>query len=117
MSTLFAPIELGTLTLPNRIVIAPMCQYSAQDGNATSWHLMHLGQLALSGAGMLIIEATAVEAETKAYPNAMQMTGPFKEIENLLDTLIQTEHTSNYLPYQLKRKRRKRKRKNLNNNQ
>ncbi|BBE20059.1 conjugative transposon mobilization protein BF0132 [Aquipluma nitroreducens] len=62
-------------------------------------------------------QATAVEAETKAYPNAMQMTGPFKEIENLLDTLIQTEHTSNYLPYQLKRKRRKRKRKNLNNNQ
>jgi len=62
-------------------------------------------------------QATAVEAETKAYPNAMQMTGSFKEIENLLDTLIQTEQTSNYLPYQLKRKRRKRKRKNLNNNQ
>ncbi|RJG02802.1 NADH:flavin oxidoreductase/NADH oxidase [Noviherbaspirillum sedimenti] len=63
MSTLFSPIKLGALTLPNRIVIAPMCQYSAQHGNATPWHLMHLGQLALSGAGMLIIEATAVEAD------------------------------------------------------
>lgn len=63
MSHLFSPIKLGALTLPNRVVVAPMCQYSAQDGNAAPWHLMHLGQLALSGAGMLIIEATAVEAE------------------------------------------------------
>lgn len=63
MSHLFSPVKLGTLTLPNRIVVAPMCQYSAQEGNATPWHLMHLGQLALSGAGMLIIEATAVEAD------------------------------------------------------
>jgi 2,4-dienoyl-CoA reductase-like NADH-dependent reductase (Old Yellow Enzyme family) len=63
MSNLFSAIKLGKLTLSNRIVIAPMCQYSAQEGNATPWHLMHLGQLALSGAGMLIIEATAVEAD------------------------------------------------------
>ena len=63
MSSLFTPIELGSLKLSNRIVIAPMCQYSAQDGNATPWHLMHLGQLAISGAGLLITEATAVEAE------------------------------------------------------
>ncbi|QAU32935.1 NADH:flavin oxidoreductase/NADH oxidase [Janthinobacterium sp. 17J80-10] len=63
MSALFTPIELGTLKLPNRIVVAPMCQYSSQDGNANSWHLMHLGQLAFSGAGMLITEATAVEAD------------------------------------------------------
>jgi len=63
MSTLFTPVNLGALTLPNRIVIAPMCQYSSQDGNANAWHLMHLGQLAFSGAGMLITEATAVEAD------------------------------------------------------
>jgi len=62
MSSLFTPASLGPLALRNRIVIAPMCQYSAVDGNATDWHFMHLGQLALSGAGLLIIEATAVEA-------------------------------------------------------
>ncbi len=61
MSTLFSPWQLGALALPNRIVIAPMCQYSAVDGVVNDWHLMHLGQLALSGAGLLIIEATAVE--------------------------------------------------------
>jgi len=62
-SLLFQPCSLGTLQLENRIVIAPMCQYSAQDGCATDWHLMHLGQMALSGAGLLIIEASAVEPE------------------------------------------------------
>jgi len=61
MSPLFTPFALGPLTLPNRIVIAPMCQYSADQGRATDWHLIHLGQLALSGAGLLILEATAVE--------------------------------------------------------
>jgi 2,4-dienoyl-CoA reductase-like NADH-dependent reductase (Old Yellow Enzyme family) len=62
VSHLFSPFSLGPLALRNRIVIAPMCQYSAEDGNALDWHLIHLGQLALSGAGLLIIEATAVEA-------------------------------------------------------
>ncbi len=62
MSQLFSPITLGPLKLANRIVIAPMCQYSAEDGKATDWHLIHLGNLAFSGAGLLIIEATAVEA-------------------------------------------------------
>jgi 2,4-dienoyl-CoA reductase-like NADH-dependent reductase (Old Yellow Enzyme family) len=65
---LFTPLALGPLTLPNRIVIAPMCQYSAVDGNATDWHLIHLGQLALSGAGLLIVEATAVSAEGRITP-------------------------------------------------
>ncbi|WP_442880858.1 oxidoreductase, partial [Bosea sp. (in: a-proteobacteria)] len=60
-SQLFRPLALGGLQLSNRIVIAPMCQYSAEDGSATDWHLIHLGNLALSGAGLLIIEATAVE--------------------------------------------------------
>jgi 2,4-dienoyl-CoA reductase-like NADH-dependent reductase (Old Yellow Enzyme family) len=61
MSMLFSPCQLGPLTLRNRIVIAPMCQYSATEGLANSWHLMHLGNLTLSGASALIIEATAVE--------------------------------------------------------
>jgi 2,4-dienoyl-CoA reductase-like NADH-dependent reductase (Old Yellow Enzyme family) len=60
MPALFQPLQIGPLELENRIVIAPMCQYSATDGNATDWHLIHLGHLALSGAGLLIIEATAV---------------------------------------------------------
>jgi 2,4-dienoyl-CoA reductase-like NADH-dependent reductase (Old Yellow Enzyme family) len=62
-SLLFEPVRLGNLELENRIVIAPMCQYSAHDGAATDWHLIHLGHLALSGAGLLIIEASAVEAQ------------------------------------------------------
>ena len=60
---LFQPIEIGGLSLANRIVIAPMCQYSAEDGCMTDWHLIHLGQLALSGAALLTIEATAVLPE------------------------------------------------------
>ncbi len=60
---LFQSLDVGGLSLTNRIVIAPMCQYSAVDGRMTDWHLIHLGQLALSGAGLLTIEATAVEPE------------------------------------------------------
>jgi 2,4-dienoyl-CoA reductase-like NADH-dependent reductase (Old Yellow Enzyme family) len=63
MSTLFSPIKLGPLELANRIAIAPMCQYSAENGFATDWHMIHLGHLALSGAGILILEATAVTEE------------------------------------------------------
>ena len=61
VSQLFSPLSLGPLSLSNRIVIAPMCQYSAEHGQATDWHTIHLGQLAQSGAGLLILEATAVE--------------------------------------------------------
>lgn len=57
---LFTPTVIKDLTLPNRIVVAPMCQYSAVDGQMTDWHLMHLGSMALSGSGLLTIEATAV---------------------------------------------------------
>ena len=58
---LFKKLKLRQLTLPNRIIIAPMCQYSADEGKTTDWHLIHLGNLAQSGCGMLILEATAVE--------------------------------------------------------
>jgi 2,4-dienoyl-CoA reductase-like NADH-dependent reductase (Old Yellow Enzyme family) len=57
---LFTPLRVRNLELKNRIVIAPMCQYSAEDGCMTDWHLIHLGQLALSGAALLTIEASAV---------------------------------------------------------
>jgi 2,4-dienoyl-CoA reductase-like NADH-dependent reductase (Old Yellow Enzyme family) len=60
---LFTPLRLGDLELANRIVIAPMCQYSAVNGCMTDWHLIHLGHLALSGAALLTIEATAVVPE------------------------------------------------------
>lgn len=62
-NSLFKPIAIGELNLQNRIVIAPMCQYSALEGQMTDWHLMHLGNLAASGAGILIIEATSVVPE------------------------------------------------------
>jgi NADPH2 dehydrogenase len=60
-STLFSPIRLADVTLENRIVVSPMCQYSADDGVASDWHATHLGMLANSGAGLLIVEATHVE--------------------------------------------------------
>ncbi|HEY0334904.1 MAG TPA: NADH:flavin oxidoreductase/NADH oxidase [Stenotrophomonas sp.] len=61
MSQLFSPLAVGPLTLDNRIVIPPMCQYSATEGRANDWHRIHLGTLSQSGAGLLILEATAVE--------------------------------------------------------
>lgn len=60
---LFTPFRVDGLELRNRIVIAPMCQYSADEGRASDWHVIHLGHLALSGAGLLTIEATAVLPE------------------------------------------------------
>ena len=63
MSKLFTPYKINHLELPNRIIIAPMCQYSAENGKATPWHTMHYGNLSHSGAGLLIFEATAVEPE------------------------------------------------------
>lgn len=68
MSALFTPLSLRGLTLPNRVVISPMCQYSAEDGRATDWHMIHLGHLALSGAGLLCLEATAVEPDGRITP-------------------------------------------------
>ena len=60
-SALFSPLRLADLTLANRIVVSPMCQYSADDGVASEWHVTHLGMLANSGAGLLVVEATHVE--------------------------------------------------------
>jgi NADPH2 dehydrogenase len=60
-SVLFSPLKIGSLALANRIVVSPMCQYSADDGCANDWHLMHLGMLANSGAALMVVEATHVE--------------------------------------------------------
>lgn len=68
MTKLFSPASIGQLSLGNRIIIAPMCQYSAEQGSATDWHMMHLGQLAMSGAGLLVLEATAVSPEGRITP-------------------------------------------------
>jgi NADPH2 dehydrogenase len=67
-SALFQAINLRELRLPNRIMVSPMCQYSATEGNANDWHLIHLGQLALGGVGLLCIEASAVEAIGRITP-------------------------------------------------
>ena len=70
-SPLFTPLRLRGLTLPNRIVVSPMCQYSAEDGTASDWHLIHLGHLALGGAGILFVEATGVEAIGRITPGCL----------------------------------------------
>ena len=62
-NSLFSPIKLRDLELPNRLVIAPMCQYSAEDGDMTDWHMFHVVSLANSGAGLVIVEASGVEPE------------------------------------------------------
>jgi len=71
MSALFSPASLGPLPLANRIVIAPMCQYSAEDGRASDWHRSHLGALSHSGAGLLILEATAVTPAGRITPGCL----------------------------------------------
>jgi 2,4-dienoyl-CoA reductase-like NADH-dependent reductase (Old Yellow Enzyme family) len=68
VSELFSTISIGNLELDNRIVISPMCQYSAEHGQASDWHLIHLGHMALSGAGLLFIEATSVTPAGRISP-------------------------------------------------
>jgi 2,4-dienoyl-CoA reductase-like NADH-dependent reductase (Old Yellow Enzyme family) len=71
MSSLFSPIELRDLKLSNRIMVSPMCQYSAEDGSATDWHFTHINSLALSGAAMFCIEATHVEDIGRITPGCL----------------------------------------------
>ena len=73
---LFSPIQLGPISLSNRIMISPMCQYSAIDGDMTDWHRAHLGSLALSGAGMLCVEATAISVEGRITPGCVGLYKP-----------------------------------------
>jgi NADPH2 dehydrogenase len=90
MSTLFSPLTLpsprGGLTLTNRIVVAPMCQYSAVNGEANDWHLMHWGNLLNGGAAMFTIEATAVLPEGRITPGCLGLWDARTEAK-LADTL------------------------------
>ena len=112
---LFSPYALGDLRLANRIVIPPMCQYSADRGNATDWHRIHLGNLALSGAGLLIIEATAVEAIGRISPadlglwsddNAAALAGVLESIRrySAMPVAVQLAHAgrkaSSHVPWE-----------------
>ena len=67
-SKLFSRITLRGLTLDNRIVLSPMCQYASQDGNPSAWHTVHLGTYALANLGLAITEATAVEPAGRISP-------------------------------------------------
>lgn len=89
MSSLFSPLALRGLQLQNRIVIAPMCQYSAADGCPTDWHTIHVGNLALSGAGLLLLEATAVEPIGRITPQDLGLWDDVTEaaLKRLLDAV------------------------------
>jgi len=68
MSMLFKPLKIGDVEFRNRVFVSPMCQYSSQDGLPTDWHLVHLGSRAVGGAGMVMVEATAVSPEGRISP-------------------------------------------------
>ena len=87
-SNLFTPIHFRNLVLANRIMVSPMCQYSAVDGSATHWHEVHLGHLALGGAGMLCVEATAVEAIGRITPRCLGLYSD--ENEDALRRVVNT---------------------------
>lgn len=69
MSRLFTPLDLRSINFRNRIFVSPMCQYSSRDGLPTDWHLVHLGSRAVGGAGLVMVEATAVSPEGRISPD------------------------------------------------
>ncbi len=69
MAKLFEPLQIGPVTLKNRLAVSPMCQYSSVDGFANDWHLVHLGSCAVGGASLIITEATAVSPEGRITPD------------------------------------------------
>ncbi len=79
-SALFSPLPVAGATLANRLVVAPMCQYSANDGSASDWHMMHLGMLANSGAGLVIVEATHVERHGRITHGCMGLYSDANEL-------------------------------------
>jgi 2,4-dienoyl-CoA reductase-like NADH-dependent reductase (Old Yellow Enzyme family) len=84
---LFTPVELGGVTLPNRIVVSPMCQYAAIDGSAQPWHQVHYGMLAMSGAGLLCLEATHVERDGRITQGCLGLYSDDNEaaIKSIID--------------------------------
>ena len=82
---LFTELQLGELTLSNRICVPPMCQFRAEEGLVQSWHKVHYGKLVGSGAGMVVVEATAVTPEGRITPKCLGLwercsTGGFQVI-------------------------------------
>jgi 2,4-dienoyl-CoA reductase-like NADH-dependent reductase (Old Yellow Enzyme family) len=68
MSRLFSPLTIRQVTIRNRLFVSPMCQYSSNDGLPTDWHMVHLGSRAVGGAGLVMVEATAVSSEGRISP-------------------------------------------------
>ncbi|MCW2223674.1 NADPH2 dehydrogenase [Bradyrhizobium japonicum] len=101
MSALFSPIKLRGLTLKNRVVVSPMCQYSADDGVATDWHFTHINNLALSGASMFCIEATHVEAIGRITPGCLGLYNDACEaaLQQILSSV--RKHSSTAIAMQL----------------
>ncbi|NYT61598.1 NADH:flavin oxidoreductase/NADH oxidase [Alcaligenaceae bacterium] len=95
MPHLFDPITLRGLTLSNRIIISPMCQYSAVEGSATAWHKAHLSSLALGGAGLLCLEATAVAPEGRITSGCLGLWDDANEaaLEKVIKTVRATSST------------------------
>jgi len=96
MSALFSPIKLRGLALANRIMVAPMCQYSADDGEANDWHFTHINTLALSGAAMFCIEATHVEAIGRITPGCLGLWNDATEaaLKPILASVRKHSHTA-----------------------
>ena len=96
MSALFSPIKLRGLALANRIMVAPMCQYSADDGEANDWHFTHINNLALSGAAMFCIEATHVEAIGRITPGCLGLWNDATEaaLKPILASVRKHSHTA-----------------------
>jgi 2,4-dienoyl-CoA reductase-like NADH-dependent reductase (Old Yellow Enzyme family) len=95
-SQLFSPILLGPIKLANRIMVSPMCQYSAQDGNATDWHTVHLGSLAVSGAGLLCVEATAIKPEGRITYGCLGLYNDANEAA--LQRVVKAVRTASSIP-------------------
>jgi 2,4-dienoyl-CoA reductase-like NADH-dependent reductase (Old Yellow Enzyme family) len=96
MSSLFASTALRQLKLSNRVAISPMCQYVAEEGRATPWHLIHYGGLASSGAGLLFIEATAVEPDGRITPGDLGLWDDVTEaaLKPVIDAIHQYSSTA-----------------------
>lgn len=90
MPILFSPLQIRDITLKNRIVVSPMCQYSAEDGFANDWHLVHLGSRAVGGAGLVIMEATGVTPDGRISPHDLglwkdEQIEPLKRITSFIE--------------------------------
>ena len=94
-AALFQPLPLRGLTLNNRVIVSPMCQYSAEDGLPTDWHMIHIGGLAMAGTGMLVIEAVGVEPRGRVTPQCLGLYDDATEaaLKRIIDACQQHGNT------------------------